>query len=136
MGHSFNNKFVFIRAPDGLPYPKDPYNQTYWPRGWDQLTDEGIKQTYALGSWLRQRYTVDEPLLPQIFDRDTVYYSINFLCRIVQVLFRSSNEDRAVESAQAVAAGLFPIDQPVLPNLTWQPIPIFTSTYGVEDPVF
>uniref|UniRef100_A0A1I7V4E2 Lysosomal acid phosphatase n=1 Tax=Caenorhabditis tropicalis TaxID=1561998 RepID=A0A1I7V4E2_9PELO len=27
------------RAPGELPYPNDRYNETYWPRGWDQLTN-------------------------------------------------------------------------------------------------
>jgi hypothetical protein len=26
------------RAPS-LPYPNDPYDETYWPRGWSQLTN-------------------------------------------------------------------------------------------------
>jgi hypothetical protein len=28
-----------FRAPGGLPYPLDNYDESYWPRGWDQLTD-------------------------------------------------------------------------------------------------
>lgn len=27
------------RAPVRLPYPNDQYNESYWPRGWQQLTN-------------------------------------------------------------------------------------------------
>lgn len=27
------------RAPSKHPYPYDPYDETYWPTGWSQLTE-------------------------------------------------------------------------------------------------
>lgn len=32
------------RAPSKLAYPNDPYNETYWPRGWNQLTNVRFKR--------------------------------------------------------------------------------------------
>ncbi|KAJ1357804.1 hypothetical protein KIN20_016040 [Parelaphostrongylus tenuis] len=30
------------RAPRSLPYPKDPYGEAAWQRGWNQLTNVGF----------------------------------------------------------------------------------------------
>uniref|UniRef100_A0A8R1I550 Acid phosphatase n=1 Tax=Caenorhabditis japonica TaxID=281687 RepID=A0A8R1I550_CAEJA len=35
------------RAPENLPYPSDPYNETFWPRGWNQLTNITIRASDA-----------------------------------------------------------------------------------------
>lgn len=34
------------RAPGDLPYPKDKYNETFWPRGWDQLTNVSERKLF------------------------------------------------------------------------------------------
>jgi prostatic aicd phosphatase len=44
------------RAPSDLPYPNDKYDEEYWPRGWNQLTNEGMRQLKDLGQFMRQRY--------------------------------------------------------------------------------
>ncbi|EFO87814.1 hypothetical protein CRE_05729 [Caenorhabditis remanei] len=108
------------RAPGDLPYPKDRYNETYWPRGWDQLTNKGIWQSVELGIWLRQRY--GSTVLP-IFNKDKVF-------------ILSSDSERAIETAQGVSAGLFPpTDDRVWESSYlryWQPTPIQTA-YGTID---
>ncbi|KAJ1350063.1 hypothetical protein KIN20_005771, partial [Parelaphostrongylus tenuis] len=57
-------KLVFVqaiwrhgdRAPQSLPYPNDPYNETAWQRGWSQLTNIGMEQMNELGTYFRKRY--------------------------------------------------------------------------------
>ncbi|ULT86136.1 hypothetical protein L3Y34_006078 [Caenorhabditis briggsae] len=108
------------RAPGDLPYPKDRYNETYWPRGWDQLTNKGIWQAVELGIWLRQRYGAT--VLP-VFNKNKVF-------------ILSSDSERAIETAQGVSAGLFPpVDDRVWESSYlryWQPTPIQTA-YGTID---
>lgn len=41
------------------PYPTDPWkNESLWPVKFGELTNIGKMQHYALGKWLRQRYSV------------------------------------------------------------------------------
>lgn len=49
------------RAPKKLPYPDDPYDEKYWPRGWNQLTNLGMQQMNELGQFFRQRYVEEWP---------------------------------------------------------------------------
>uniref|UniRef100_A0A1I7U189 Lysosomal acid phosphatase n=1 Tax=Caenorhabditis tropicalis TaxID=1561998 RepID=A0A1I7U189_9PELO len=109
------------RAPESLPYPSDPYNETYWPRGWNQLTNVGIDQATKLGKFLRRRY--QSSVLPA-FDRK-------------KITIRASDADRAIETAQCVATALFPPDGLQVWNegkyRFWQPIPIRTN--GKPDPM-
>lgn len=35
------------RAPLSLPYPKDPYNESAWQRGWQQLTNVSFDSNEA-----------------------------------------------------------------------------------------
>lgn len=44
------------RAPDELPYPEDPYDEDYWPRGYGMLTNIGMQQLHGVGAFFRQRY--------------------------------------------------------------------------------
>lgn len=38
-------------------YPTDPYaDPSHWPTGFDKLTNRGIRESYELGEYLRQRY--------------------------------------------------------------------------------
>lgn len=123
-----NNKLLFVhalwrhgdRAPLYKPYPEDRNDENSWPRGWGQLTKEGMKQANELGKFLRARY-VGKFLSPQ-FKRNELFV-------------RSSGEDRAIESAQSVMAGMFPPTamERFLSTLAWQPIAIHTNT--VPDPL-
>ncbi|CAI5456195.1 unnamed protein product [Caenorhabditis angaria] len=103
------------RAPESLPYPNDPYNITFWPRGWNQLTNVGIEQSVKLGTFLRRRYKTS---VLQKFDRK-------------QVLIRSSDADRAIETAQSVVTSIFPPIGEQAWNTGkyryWQPIPVRTN---------
>ncbi|CAG2054548.1 unnamed protein product [Timema podura] len=75
-------------------YRNDPYNnQTkYWPRGYKQLTEIGEDQHFKQGSFFRKRYN---HILPEIYNVNDLYV-------------RSTNIDRALASAQAHLAGLYP----------------------------
>ncbi|KAK5971858.1 hypothetical protein GCK32_021582 [Trichostrongylus colubriformis] len=44
------------RAPLKLPYPKDPYTESAWQRGWGQLTNIGMQQLNELGRYFRTTY--------------------------------------------------------------------------------
>ena len=93
-------------------YPNDPY-LNYWPQKPGMLTQEGMRQHYALGTYLRERY------MPQ-------FLNYHYLRNETYVL--SSNVDRAIESAQSNLAALYaPKDWQVWDsNLNWQPVPIHT----------
>lgn len=73
---------------------------------------EGKQETYELGKFLRRRY---QNLIGDQYSPDKVY-------------IRSSDTDRALMSAQCVAAGLFPPsgDEVWNVDLLWQPVPIHT----------
>ncbi|KAF8380991.1 pho-6 [Pristionchus pacificus] len=102
------------RAPGGLPYPLDAHNATAWPRGWNQLTNEGIKQMADLGTWLRNRYTVETEHINGVFNKD----------------------ERALTSAQALTTALFPPEAEFVwkNGLTWQPVPIHSNGEDRDDP--
>nr|CAD7587057.1 unnamed protein product [Timema genevievae] len=97
-------------------YRNDPYNnQTkYWPRGYEQLTEIGEDQHFKQGSFFRKRYN---HILPKIYNVNDLYV-------------RSTNIDRALASAQAHLAGLYPPTEQNLaqPNIKFQVIPIHTTT--------
>ncbi|KAG5446215.1 Testicular acid phosphatase [Clonorchis sinensis] len=83
-----------------------------WPIGRGQLTDKGVLQSFKLGMWLRQQY--DCYLKPQ-------YNASDFY-------IRSTDYDRTLMSAQAVAAGLYPQkSSPLEPyGIQWKPVPVHT----------
>jgi len=93
-------------------YPGDKYGIEYWPEGWGQLTNLGKQQQFALGQWLRARYS---KFLSTTFNVSDVY-------------IKSSDVDRTLMSAEANLAGLFaPVGSQVWnKNLLWQPIPVHT----------
>ncbi|XP_053307498.1 testicular acid phosphatase homolog [Spea bombifrons] len=93
-------------------YPTDPYKETIWESGLQQLTKEGVRQQHALGQYLRKRY---EHFLSPTYSRREIYV-------------RSTDYDRTLMSAQANLAGLFPPQSSQLwnPDLRWQPIPVHT----------
>ncbi|KAM8927780.1 testicular acid phosphatase homolog [Pelodytes ibericus] len=99
------------RAPIDT-YPTDPYKETIWENGLQQLTQEGVRQQYELGQYLRRRY---EHFLSPSYSKREIYV-------------RSTDYDRTLMSAQANLAGLFPPQNSQLwnPDLPWQPIPVHT----------
>lgn len=103
-------------------YPKDPYQMEWWPQGADQLTQEGMREQMALGDYLRQRYVLSLNLLSPNYTRKEIYV-------------RSTNIDRALQSAGANLAGLYPPNesQTFSPSLPWQPIPIHCDTPDDQD---
>lgn len=53
---------IIYRHGDRTPvdtYPTDPWrNESLWPVKFGELTNIGKMQQYALGQWLRKRYSV------------------------------------------------------------------------------
>lgn len=97
------------------PYPSDPYKSpTFWNHTrWGQLTNEGKRQHFDLGQWLRQRY---HSLVNETYDPD-------------EILIRSTDVDRALMSAQSNLAGFYPPEDFNIwsPTVQWQPIPVHTT---------
>ncbi|XP_056601050.1 lysosomal acid phosphatase [Triplophysa dalaica] len=121
-GFSFANenrtlKFVTVlyRHGDRSPikaYPNDPYQESAWPQGFGQLSLIGMRQQFALGQFLRKRYT---GFLSEDYERHEIF-------------IRSTDIDRTLMSAEANLAGLFPPNgsKAFNPDLKWQPIPVHT----------
>ncbi|WKY07459.1 hypothetical protein Q1695_007144 [Nippostrongylus brasiliensis] len=59
-----------------------------------QLTNEGVKEMYELGLWLRERYITNSPFVSASIQRD-------------ETVIESSAQLAALESAEAVVEGLF-----------------------------
>lgn len=82
----------------GVISPKyaPPKNATEWPMGFSQLTAVGMRQMYERGSALRKRYVEDLGLLSERYHAD-------------ELAVRSSSTDRALQSAQMMILGLYPL---------------------------
>ncbi|XP_051579789.1 lysosomal acid phosphatase isoform X1 [Myxocyprinus asiaticus] len=110
-------KFVTVlyRHGDRSPvkaYPTDPYQESDWPQGFGQLSQEGMRQHFELGNFLRKRYT---GFLSEDYERHEIF-------------IRSTDVDRTLMSAEANLAGLFPPNgsEVFRKDLKWQPIPVHT----------
>uniref|UniRef100_A0A671RV83 Lysosomal acid phosphatase n=1 Tax=Sinocyclocheilus anshuiensis TaxID=1608454 RepID=A0A671RV83_9TELE len=125
LGSSHETCFCFFIAPPCLvklyrhgdrspikAYPTDPYKESDWPQGFGQLSQEGMKQHFELGQFLKKRYT---GFLSEDYDRHEIF-------------IRSTDVDRTLMSAEANLAGMFPPNGSEVfnPDLKWQPIPIHT----------
>lgn len=73
--------------------PKIP---SAWPMGFKQLTAVGMRQMYEQGQALRKKFVDDLGLVGKTFNNSEVY-------------IRASNTDRALQSAQMIALGLYPL---------------------------
>lgn len=91
-------------------YPNDPYrNETFYPFGPGQLTNEGKRREYRIGKALRRRYNgfLDATYTPDVLDATTTAYN------------------RTKMSLMLVLAGLYPPigEDQFEDGLGWQPIP-------------
>ncbi|XP_061693122.1 lysosomal acid phosphatase [Syngnathoides biaculeatus] len=112
---------VLFRHGDRSPvkaYPTDPHQESAWPQGFGQLSQEGMRQHLELGQFLRKRY---DGFLNESYVRH-------------EISVRSTDYDRTLMSAEANLAGLYPPngEQVFSPNIKWQPIPIHTVSQSEE----
>ncbi|XP_074599531.1 putative acid phosphatase 5 [Brevipalpus obovatus] len=94
-------------------FPNDLYaDASYWPDGLDELTIDGKDQMYSLGQAIASRY---EDFLP-----DNPH----------QVYIKSYDDDSCLESAEVLAASVFPPQGrwDWNENLKWQPIAVHSFT--------
>jgi len=82
----------------GVISPKysPPKNATEWPMGFSQLTAVGMRGMYDEGALLRKRYVDELGLLSPSYHANEVFV-------------RASNTDRALQSAQMLMLGLYPL---------------------------
>ncbi|KAG1706635.1 Testicular acid phosphatase [Nymphon striatum] len=99
------------RTPEVF-YPNDPHKHDHWARDPGQLTNEGKRQVYALGQFIRKRYGY---FISERYNSEKIYY-------------RSSDIDRTLMSAQLVAAGLFHPNENNIwgAGIMWDPTPVHT----------
>jgi acid phosphatase len=106
------------------PKYSPPKIKTTWPMGYRQLTAIGVQQTYVNGQALRKKYVDQLGLISGRYNLREVY-------------FRASNADRALQTAQVLALGLYPLGtgpDPAIydsslkavpkPGLAFTPVPI------------
>ena len=120
-----------IRHGDRTPIKEIPAAPHQWAEGLGQLTAQGMRQEYELGSRMRSVYVDRTHLLPSHYEAATISV-------------RSSDVERTLMSAQSFLTGLYPhgtgpIDpdsgRPALPDAA-QPIPVHTVAFNEETLLF
>ncbi|KZC05263.1 Venom acid phosphatase Acph-1, partial [Dufourea novaeangliae] len=104
-------------------YPTDPYkDQSYYPMGNGDLTNQGKLREYRIGTMLRERY-----------DR---YFGPDYWPE--KIYARSTDVPRTQLSLQLVLAGLFPPSEKQTwnPHLPWIPTSTFFVPYETDNLLF
>ncbi|VBB27701.1 unnamed protein product [Acanthocheilonema viteae] len=106
------------RAPI-FAYPTDIHQEEAWQYGWGELTELGMRQQFALGRLIRQRYIA----------KNYNFLSHNYKPK--ELYIRSTDVNRTLISAMANLAGMYPTgipgkDYPESKQWPshWTPIPI------------
>ncbi|BFF97117.1 venom acid phosphatase Acph-1 [Drosophila madeirensis] len=96
-------------------YPRDPYvNETYYPYGWGQVTNNGKRELFNIGTWLRKRYG---KFLAPHYSPDLVHA-------------QATGVSRTHMTMQTVLASFLPpkgTDMEWNSKFNWQPIPVFSQ---------
>ena len=98
--------------------PINPNNDAAWWNkygGLAQLTPNGMNQARQYGIYLRRRYS---KFLNSVYNRS-------------EVLVRSTDYDRTLQSSYSLLSGLYPPEltfQRFDQNINWQPIPVHTTS--------
>lgn len=119
-----NEQLVMVvaitRHGDRTPFDQIVNSPVNWNNGAAELTPAGMNQLFNVGNNYRQRYIINQKLLPEKFEN-----------KYVAVL--SSDTNRTIMSAESLLYGLYPPgsgpllknNQAALPN-RFQPVPIRT----------
>jgi lysosomal acid phosphatase len=106
------------RTPTGT-YPTDPYQESFWPVSWGQLTTLGMQQHFEQGTKLRDRYISQYQLFSPQYKDYNVYV-------------RSTDVNRTLMSAYAHLAGFYEDSVNTYPTTTnswpsrYTPVPVHT----------
>lgn len=96
-------------------YKNDPYDAKYYrPKGYGQLTKEGMKRAYKIGEMLRNRY---KDFLGDYKASDVYAFSTDY--------------DRTKMSLQLLLAGLYPPNKQTSwsDSIPWAPIPTYYEPF-------
>jgi len=110
-----------VRHGDRTPIQQIPKSPHLWKEGLGELTPEGMKQEFELGTALRKKYIDEYHLLPSHYASETMYV-------------RSTDYNRTLMSAESLLFGLYPLGtgSPSLPS-EFQPVPIHTVPKSKEN---
>ncbi|XP_037938962.1 venom acid phosphatase Acph-1-like isoform X2 [Teleopsis dalmanni] len=96
-------------------YPNDPHvNETFYPYGWGHVTNNGKRELFNIGSWLRKRYS---SFLGPFYHPDMVHA-------------QATGVTRTHMTMQTVLASFFPPKNTPMEwntKYNWQPIPVFSQ---------
>ncbi|CAM6001158.1 unnamed protein product [Sphagnum balticum] len=91
------------------PTPPIPYQESSWPRGFDQVTPIGLQQAVRIGQLLQGIYIQSRRFIDPVYQQKQVRSLFKRLCKTnpIQLYVRSSDLDYSIQTAQAVLAGMY-----------------------------
>ena len=107
-------KFAAMIIRHGAKCPSEYYDfdEDNWKHyETNQLTDNGKKQHFLLGTELRRRWITEGNFLSPEYTPE-------------EVSARASDTERTIQSAQSLFKGLFPSENAVIPDLNFNPLKV------------